>query len=65
MINVTSSEWQGVEGMGEDMLREMKPKAERLMWDGGMKFQAALKKKLSGARSGKPYRVSGTGAICG
>ena len=61
MISVNASEWQGLEGMGEEMLREMKPKAERAMWSAGMKFQEALRKKLTGTRSGRQYhKWSGT-----
>ena len=61
MITVNASEWEGLKGMGEEILREMKPKAERLMWNAGTKFQAALKMKLTGTRSGKQYHIwSGT-----
>ena len=61
MISMNAGDWQGLEGMGEEMLREMKPKAERLMWKAGTKFQAALKLKLSGRRSGIPYPASKRG----
>ena len=63
MISMNAGEWKGLEGMGEEMLREMKPKADRLMWKGGTEFQAALKRKLTGTRSGRTYRVSRTGAL--
>ena len=63
MITVNASEWDGLKGMGEEILREMKPKAERLMWDAGTKFQAALKRKLSERGSGRTYKVSRTGAL--
>jgi hypothetical protein len=61
VITVKSSEWQGVDGMGEEMLRDLKPKAEPLMWDAGTKFQAELKRTLSGSRSGIPYPASKRG----
>ena len=63
MISFNASEWQGLEGMGEEMLREMKPKADRLMWKAGTEFQAALKAILTGKRSGKPYVVTKGGRI--
>ena len=55
MISFNAGEWRGLEGMGEEMLREMKPKADRLMWKAGTQFQAALKRKLTGTRSGRQY----------
>ena len=63
MITVNASEWDGLKGMGEEILREMKPKAERLMWNAGTKFQAALKRKLSERGAGRTYKVSKTGAL--
>ena len=61
MISFNAGEWQGLDGMGEEMLREMKPKADRLMWKAGTKFQEALKLKLSGTRSGRSYTVTKDG----
>ena len=63
MISFNAGKWQVLEGMGEEMLREMKPKADKLMWRAGTKFQAALKRKLSGRGSGRTYKVSKTGAL--
>lgn len=63
MIGVRSEDWEGLEGMGEEMLRELKPKATKLMWDAGTRFQAELKTKLSGKRTGRTYRVSKTGRL--
>ena len=63
MIRVDASEWKGVEGFGEEILEDMKPKAEALMWNAGTRFQAELKTQLSGGRSGKTYKVSRTGKL--
>ena len=62
-IRITDTQWQGLEGMGDDMLRELKPKAERLMWTAGTDFQTALKLKLTGKRSGRTYKVSKAGRL--
>jgi hypothetical protein len=62
MIGINAGEWEGLDGMGEEMLIAMKPAAEKAMWEGGARFQAELKTQLSGARSGKTYKVSKTGA---
>jgi hypothetical protein len=49
--------------MAEEELNALKPKAVPLMWDAGTRFQAELKRKLSGKRSGRTYRSSRTGAL--
>lgn len=63
MIGINASEWEGLDGMGEEELRALKPKAMSLMIAGGVRFQAELKTKLSGARSGRTYKVSKTGKL--
>lgn len=62
-IRITDTQWTGLEGIGDDMLKEMKPKAERLMWQAGTDFQTALKLKLSEKPSGRTYKVSKTGRM--
>lgn len=63
MIGVNASEWEGLDSLAEDELEALRPKAERVMWDAGMRFQSALKQKLSGSRTGRTYKVSKTGAL--
>ena len=56
MISFTSKQWEGLEGLDLELLRELKPKATRLMFDVGTRFQAELKTKLTGKRSGRMYK---------
>lgn len=55
MLKFDSTEWEGVEGMAEELLLDLRPPAEKAMWQGGMRFQRELKKTLSGTRSGRSY----------
>lgn len=61
MIRFESSKWEGLDGMGEEILRELKPRAENAMMDGLVRFTAELKTTLTGPRSGRTYIVSKTG----
>lgn len=61
MIRIESSGWEGLEGMGEAALRELRGTAEREVKAGALYFEAELKKTLTGRRSGRTYRVSRTG----
>ena len=63
MITVDAGEWEGLDGMGEDELRALKPKAEPLMWQAGIDFQRALKNILTGERTGRTYKISKTGKL--
>ena len=55
MLRFDSTEWQGVDGLAEELILELRPAADRAMWAGGMRFQAELKKTLTGKRSGRSY----------
>lgn len=55
MLKFNASEWEGVEGMAEELLRELRKPAFDAMMDGGMRFQEELKKTLTGTRSGRSY----------
>lgn len=61
MIGMEGGEWEGLDGLGEDVLEAMKPKAEKVMWEAGARFAAELKTTLTGARTGRSYRVSKSG----
>lgn len=51
----------GLEGMGEEMLSELRPWAERRVKDGAVMLEAEIKTTLSGQRTGKVYQPTRTG----
>jgi len=63
VIRFNAGEWEGIDGMGEDMLRELRPVAEKAMTAGGIRFRSELRKTLTGTRTGREYKVSKTGAL--
>lgn len=63
MIRFRDSEWEGLDGMGEEELRELRPRAERAVKRAGLHFQNELKRTLTGRRSGRTYRISRTGKL--
>lgn len=60
---VTSDEWEGLDGLGEELLRELRPRAEQAVKRAAVYFEGELKKTLTGRRSGRTYRVSRTGTL--
>jgi hypothetical protein len=56
-------EWEGLEGMGEEILRELRPRAEGIILRIVMRGASLMKEILTGARTGRVYRVSRTGAL--
>lgn len=63
MIRFRDEKWEGLDGLGDDVLRELRPRAERAVKTAAVRFEAELKRTLTGARSGRTYRVSRTGAL--
>ena len=55
--------WEGLEGMGEDILQELKAKGDGLMMDAALVAVSTVKQTLTGARSGRTYKVSKTGKL--
>ena len=62
MIEFTGS-WTGLEGLGEEALAELRPKAERAVMKALLLYQRELKKTLTGKRSGRKYKVSKKGKL--
>ena len=56
MLKFDSTEWQGLDGLAEELILELRPKAEHAMFDAGSRFQAELKSTLTGTRSGRTYK---------
>lgn len=57
------SGWQGLDGLGEEALAQMRGEAVAVVTAAGMYFVGELKTTLTGARSGRPYKVSKTGPL--
>ena len=63
MISAESGDWEGLDGFTDEILQEMRPKAENLVKDALVFFEGSVKTKLTGSRSGRSYQVSRTGAL--
>jgi hypothetical protein len=63
VIRFEDGKWENLDGMGEDILREMRPKAEGAMVEATVEFVNQLKLTLTGTRTGQPYKVSKTGRM--
>jgi hypothetical protein len=63
MIGVVAGRWEGLEGLGDDALMELKPDAEHRVVRAQIHMVNALKLTLTGQRSGRTYRVSKTGRL--
>jgi hypothetical protein len=63
MLDIPPGQWTGLDGLGEDALNEIKPRAEAAV-KGAVIFAAAETKiTLTGARHGRAYRVSRSGPL--
>lgn len=63
MINVGPGEWEGLEGLSESLLQEIRPEATIAMKEALVRFEGIIKETLTGARSGRSYKVSKTGRL--
>lgn len=63
MIDITAEEWTGLDGLGEEALREIRPQAERTVLKAELLLEKTVKETLKGKRSGRTYKVSKTGAL--
>src|SRR5690554_2285919 len=63
MIAVESGKWEGLEELEESLLAEVRPGAAHSVKQAAMHMQNEVKKTLTGARSGRSYRVSKKGAV--
>lgn len=55
MLKFVTSKWQGLDGMGEKELQALRAPAEKGVVRAAMHFAGAVKKTLSGKRSGRIY----------
>lgn len=63
MMDFNVGDWENLDQLAEDALRELRPQGERAMKTALVRFEGIIKETLSGARSGRTYRVSKTGAL--
>jgi hypothetical protein len=62
VIIISMSEWEGLDGMGEEALREIRPDVRRTLFQAGMLLQNTIKQTLTGrGRTGRLYKVSRKG----
>lgn len=62
MIGATGR-WEGLDGLSESLLAELRPEAEHRVKRALVHFANELKITLTGARSGRTYKVSKTGRL--
>ncbi len=63
MIDISKGEWEGLDDLAGELLREVKPMVELSLMKGGLMLEGTIKRMLTGARTGLPYKVSKTGAL--
>jgi hypothetical protein len=63
MLDLPAGRWTGLDGLGEEALKELRPTAEAAVLRAALLFTGELKKTLSGPRHGRAYKVSRTGAL--
>jgi hypothetical protein len=56
-----SAKWEGLDGLGDEILAGMRAKGRDLVMDAGNLLVSEIKMTLTGARSGRRYKVSRTG----
>lgn len=55
--------WEGLEGLGEDALQELRPQAEHAVMRAVVHLTNAIKTTLTGQRTGRTYKISKTGRL--
>lgn len=61
MIGISIGKWEGLDGMGDAEMKKLRAPAERAVKRASMHFEGAVKKTLSGKRSGRIYSVGKRG----
>lgn len=63
MIEITDDGWEGLEGLGDELVEEHRGRAEGILKSALLLFEANVKERLTGTRSGRTRKVSKTGAL--
>ena len=62
-MKVESSDWMGLKGFAQDILKELRRPAEEGVRDAARLFQRETQEQLTGQRSGRQYRVLQSGSM--
>lgn len=60
---VATGEWRGLDGLGEELLAELRPRAEAAVRRAVLTLHGQVVRTLSGKRTGRVYRVTKTGRL--
>lgn len=63
MIGLNGGHWDGLDGLGEQALRELRAPAEQAVKKVLVRFEGEMKRTLTGVRHGRPYKVSKGGPL--
>lgn len=63
MIRVPPGRWTGLDNLGDDEFRDLRPRAEAAVRRAVIRLTAGVQLTLTGARHGRVYRVSKTGRL--
>lgn len=58
MISFEQSKWEGLDGLGEELLKTLRPKVTKLVKQALVYAESELKITLTGRRHGRTYRVN-------
>ena len=61
MIQIAGGQWEGLEGMTEEIFAAIRPRAEVTFMQALLLAEGELKRTLTGQRTGRTYQVSKTG----
>lgn len=59
MIQLQAGNWEGLEGLSDELLAEVTREGIAVVTEAAMFFEGALKTRLKGQRTGRQYRVIG------
>lgn len=61
MILMNNFRWEGKDHIGEEEFEALRPGAEKAVFAAALYFEGAVKRTLTGARSGRIYRIGRRG----
>ena len=63
MILMSKFRWEGKDKIGEEEFEKLKPGAEKAVFAAALYFEGAIKRTLSGSRTGRIYRIGRKGRV--
>ena len=61
MFRLTADEWRSIDGIGEEAVALLMPRAEHVVTRAALTFANAIKRTLTGRRTGTPVKVTKDG----